>query len=107
MELYTRDPLFQGGKEAVQLDKIFNILGCPEETLLEKYKTYPDWTNLNFQGFTYKSRARELYGSKMPNDNAFDLFLKLLDLDPARRISAKDALEHSFFKSEPIPDPER
>lgn len=107
MELFTRDPLFQGAVENVQLDKILSVFGCPEGALLEKYKSYPDWTKLNFQGFNYKSRAKELYGSKMVNDLAFDLFLKLVDLDPATRITAKDALEHPYFKSEPLPDPEK
>lgn len=107
MELFTQDPLFQGGKEGVQLDNIFRLLGCPEDGLLEKYKAYPDWATLNFQNFSYKSQAREKCGSKLPNDQAFDLFLKLLDLDPVRRITAKDALDHPYFKSEPIVDPER
>lgn len=107
MELFTRDPLFQGGKEHVQLDKIFSVLGCPEGSLLEKYKSYPDWATLNFQGFNYQSRVRDMYGSKLPNDHAYDLFLKLVDLDPATRITAKDALEHLYFKSEPVSDPER
>lgn len=57
------------------------------------------------------------FGSKFPNwkpkelpnaiidfqDNFFDLFMKIMSLDPFKRVSAKNAMDHIFFKNiEPI-----
>ena len=32
-----------------------------------------------------------------------DLLLKMIELDPSKRITAKEALEHEYFKLDPIP----
>lgn len=34
------------------------------------------------------------------NDPAVDLLLKMIEVDPGKRISAKDALRHEFFMEE-------
>lgn len=34
---------------------------------------------------------------------AQDLLRKLLSMDPSKRISAKDALDHDYFWTEPMP----
>ena len=33
------------------------------------------------------------------NNNTIDLLNKLLEIDPKKRITAKEALEHPYFKS--------
>lgn len=57
------------------------------------------------------------FGSKFPNwkpkelpnsiiiyqDNFLDLFMQIMSLDPFKRVSAKNAMDHEFFKKvEPV-----
>jgi cell division cycle 2-like protein len=108
MELSTKEPLFNGGKEDIQLDNIFKMLGTPETALMERFKRYRDQSK-NVQSIvlgekSYHSRVREVYGRRLP-DSGFDLFLRMIEMDPDRRISATDALHHRYFTSSSIPNP--
>jgi cell division cycle 2-like protein len=41
----------------------------------------------------------------MLSDAGFDLLSRLLALNPAKRLSAKEALEHEWFREGPLPAP--
>lgn len=45
-----------------------------------------------------ENKAADMKGWDQVPDEAYDLLDKLLDLNPATRITAKDALLHPFFK---------
>ncbi|KAK4429707.1 Cyclin-dependent kinase G-2 [Sesamum alatum] len=106
-ELLSKEPLFNGKTEVDQLDKIFKILGTPNETI------WPGLSKLhgakvNFVKHKYnllrkKFPATSFTGSPVLSDAGFDLLNKLLTYDPEKRITAEAALNHEWFREVPLP----
>ncbi|XP_018327736.1 cyclin-dependent kinase 6-like [Agrilus planipennis] len=96
-ELYSLKPLFRGSSEGDQLSKIFQILGKPSEQ--EWPKTI---TPIKYNSFEVRKKLN--LRTLIPNmcDNAYDLIMKMLCFNPDKRISAQEALEHNYFREEPI-----
>ncbi|CAL5443990.1 unnamed protein product [Camellia sinensis] len=92
--MVNQRPLFPGDSEIDELFKIFRILGTPNED------TWPGVTSLaDFKSAFPKWPSKDL-AIVVPNlDSAgIDLLSKMLCLDPSRRITARSALEHEYFK---------
>ena len=53
-----------------------------------------------------KRRVKERLRQFVQDTNALDLLDKLLNLNPARRVTAYDALDHPFFWDDPLPSQE-
>ncbi|KAM0682630.1 Cyclin-dependent kinase catalytic subunit [Mitosporidium daphniae] len=92
-EMVLQSPLFPGDSEIDELYKIFRILGTPSEeswngvSTLPEYKTlFPQW---HPQALSKVLPQLDIYG--------LDLLSRMLQFDPAKRISAKQALQHPFF----------
>ena len=105
-ELITKDAILQGQGELDQIDQIFQLVGIPTE------ENWPAFDKLPSSGiFRWKAKkdGRELpqrFPVNSPvgdqtflDGNGFDLLEKLLTLDPSKRITAKDALQHEYFYS--------
>ncbi|KAL7215047.1 hypothetical protein ACSBR1_027262 [Camellia fascicularis] len=93
-EMVNQRPLFPGDSEIDELFKIFRILGIPNED------TWPGVTSLaDFKSAFPKWPSKDL-ATVVPNlDSAsIDLLSKMMCLDPSRRITARSALEHEYFK---------
>ncbi|CAB0043584.1 unnamed protein product [Trichogramma brassicae] len=93
IEMGNKKALFPGDSEIDQLFKIFRVLGTPDESIwpgvsqLEDYKSmFPKWEPKDLDEV-----------APMFDENARDLFKKLLTYDPNTRISAKQALSHPYF----------
>ncbi|CAL5024339.1 unnamed protein product [Urochloa decumbens] len=93
-EMVNQKPLFPGDSEIDELFKIFRILGTPNEetwpgvTSLPDYKsTFPKWPSVDLATVV---PALEPAG--------IDLLSKMLRLDPSKRINARAALKHEYFK---------
>ncbi|PQM40395.1 cyclin-dependent kinase E-1 [Prunus yedoensis var. nudiflora] len=112
-ELLTLKPLFQGAEvkaipnpfQLDQLDKIFKVLGHPT---LEKWPTLanlPHWQQdlQHIQGHKYDNTALYSVVHLSPKSPAYDLLSKMLEYDPRKRITAAQALEHEYFRIEPLP----
>ncbi|KAK7246960.1 hypothetical protein RIF29_41833 [Crotalaria pallida] len=106
-ELLSKEPLFNGKTEFDQLDKIFRILGTPNETIWPGFSKLPG-VKVNFVKHQYnllrkKFPATSFTGSPVLSDSGFDLLNKLLTYDPEKRITAEDALNHEWFREVPLP----
>ncbi|KAG0570974.1 hypothetical protein M758_6G193200 [Ceratodon purpureus] len=93
-EMVTQRPLFPGDSEIDELFRIFRLLGTPTE------ETWPGVTSLpDFKSAFPKWPAKSV-GSVVPGLEplGIDLLAKMLILEPSRRITARTALEHEYFK---------
>lgn len=92
-------PLFPGSNNNDQLDKIFRMLGTPTDEI------YPGIVDLpEYRPDTYRTYARTTrFSDVLPGleEEGVDLLERMLQYDPARRISAKDALNHAYFADLP------
>ncbi|KAJ0408632.1 hypothetical protein P43SY_008979 [Pythium insidiosum] len=92
-----------------QLDKIFKVLGLPTPQTWEGMDSLPEYAQVVQMGrerkYPSQSELRNAvkFGSGRSGAALYDLIAKLLEYDPEHRITAKDALEHEYFKIEPEP----
>ena len=103
--LFQIDFLFKGNSNQDQFLKICEQFGYDEiNNFLEKYQGKCFLSSaVNNQIKDYKKKNWDDYINQnnkyLITDDAIDLLNKLLEIDPEKRITAKDALNHSFFKS--------
>ena len=92
-EMAHRKPLFAGDCEIDQIFKIFQIFGTPNENNWPGITKLPEF-KLSFPQF----KGKGLGSCNCNIDHVgMDLLGKMIQLDPCRRISAKQALNHPFF----------
>lgn len=93
-EMVNQKPLFPGDSEIDELFKIFRVLGTPNEETWPGVSSLPDFKSA-FPKWPPKDLA-----SVAPNlePAGIDLLSKMLYLEPSRRITARNALEHEYFK---------
>ncbi|KAJ8980137.1 hypothetical protein NQ317_014631 [Molorchus minor] len=97
VELYCLKPLFCGATEGDQLSKIFRVLGKPRED------EWPEeLVTIKWDSFDVINQIR--INQICPNmcETAYDLIMSMLTFDPNKRITALEALNHPYFKEEPI-----
>lgn len=112
-ELLTLKPLFQGAEvkgtpnhfQLDQLDKIFKVLGHPTPDKWPMLVNLPHWQHdsQHIQGHKYDNPGLYSVIPLSPKTPAYDLLSKMLEYDPRKRLTAAQALEHEYFKMEPLP----
>ncbi|XP_039787976.1 cyclin-dependent kinase A-2-like [Panicum virgatum] len=93
-EMVNQEPLFPGDSEIDELHRIFSILGTPNEetwpavaSLLDYRSTFPKWPSVDLATVVPTLEPAGI-----------DLLSKMLRLDPSKRINAREALQHEYFK---------
>ncbi|CAN8299022.1 unnamed protein product [Cochlearia groenlandica] len=99
-ELLHAKPILPGKNEHEQLNKIFELCGSPDENIWPGVSKMP-WYNNFKPARPLKRRVREFF--KHFDRHALELLEKMLVLDPAQRITAKDALDAEYFWTDPLP----
>ncbi|CAH1799313.1 unnamed protein product [Owenia fusiformis] len=119
-ELLTSEPIFHCRQEDIktsnpyhhdQLDRIFNVMGFPQEREWEDIKKMPEHPQLmkDFKRANYGNCSLVKYMEKhkiRQDTKAFHLLQKLLIMDPTKRITSEQAMQDSYFTEDPKPSPD-
>jgi cell division cycle 2-like protein len=129
-ELLLNEALLQGRNELGQLEKIFGVVGRPDEEGWPGVTSLPVAKKFNFFGSSSNNNNKRKRGmlrdmfhvshwhdsttihgttgtitNNKPwlSEAGFDLLSSLLELCPERRITAREALHHPWFREHPLP----
>jgi serine/threonine protein kinase len=92
-ELVMKSPLFPGTSEVDELRMIFSLLGTPNDDVWPDVTKLPEWKS-DFPAWPRRSLHNKVHGL---DEHGIDLLQSFLAYSPVHRISAKKALERSYF----------
>ncbi|KAK3069390.1 hypothetical protein LTR53_012304 [Teratosphaeriaceae sp. CCFEE 6253] len=109
-ELLTKQPVLQGKNEVDQLSKILALRGIPTESSWPGFKRLPHARTLRLPPATTTTPQNHtaLLRARFPSTlttSGLALLASLLSLNPASRHTAKEMLEHAYFREDPRPKP--
>lgn len=97
-EMFYGKPILSGKDPFDQMDRIYRLCGSPTDFDMHKYPRYHE-LGANRK---HKRKLTESF-HRFPSD-VVDLIDKCLVLDPSKRLTAKMALQHDYFKNLPCED---
>lgn len=97
-EIMLRTPYLPGNSDIEQLAKIFQARGTPKSEDWPYHEKLPA-----FVEFTETPAPDHRLMFRAASTAALDLLNEMLHLNPLKRISAEDALQHAYFVSEEPP----
>jgi len=82
------------------------MFGTPTEQTWPGVTQLPYMQNIKFPPRPFNRVAlRSIFAQEKMSDLGFDFFLSLCAMDPAKRLSAAEALNHPYFNESPKPVP--
>lgn len=93
-EMATKQALFPGDSEIDELYKIFRLLGTPTEHTWANVTSLPDYTPVFPQ---WKGQPLSSVLGSALEPKALDLLQQMLYYEPAKRLTAKAALQHPYY----------
>lgn len=112
IEILTGRVLFQGKGEMNQLERIFRILGTPDEVEWPEYKDLPHVKRFKFKPVAGSFNKQFVVGKPLIKDGPVfsehcrTLLKGLLTFNPAKRVDPKTSMDHEWFSEHPsICDP--
>jgi len=116
-ELLTSEPIFHCRQEDIktsnpyhhdQLDRIFNVMGFPQDKDWEDMRKMPEHPTLvkDFKRTSYQNCSLAKYMDRhriKADSKPFLLLAKLLIMDPVKRITSEAAMADDYFKEDPPP----
>lgn len=102
-EILSNDALLPGKNEADQISKIFELLGLPTESNWPNFKRLANARSLRLPKNPNPVTQGSVLRAKFPflTSTGSALLSSLLSLDPAKRPSAQEVLDHEYFKEDP------
>lgn len=94
-EMITLKPIFKGNNEIEQLELISNTCGTISKETMPLVENYGYFSKYNLPVATNSLKNK----FKGVSEDVIDLIEKMLELDPAKRISIEECLEHEFIKN--------
>ncbi|KAI9681658.1 MAG: Cyclin-Dependent Kinase 7 [Trizodia sp. TS-e1964] len=103
-ELIIRTPFLAGNTDIHQLELIAQFVGSPLEENWPGVSNLPTYVAPS-KAATQPVRGRDFYMATFGTAGAqgVDLLMSMLSLDPRKRITAKQILQHGWWASEPPP----
>lgn len=98
-ELYNRFPLFRGDNDIEQLLQVLQILGTPTEETWPGLSELPDYKKITFPLYEKQNLSKLIPDA---DDISINLLEKLIIYPPNKRITASEALQHSYFFTKPL-----
>jgi len=95
-EIISLYPLFPGKNELDQIDKVHAILGSPPKDAVELFKKHSS----HVSSFNFPQQEGSGIKRLLPHADAdcVDLICLMLTYNPEKRITAKQALKHPYFR---------
>jgi cyclin-dependent kinase 12/13 len=94
-EMFTKRPILTGRTDIEQIDKIYRLCGTSNTENFHKLPKYYEFEPKR----KHKRMVKEKF-EKLPED-VRDLIDRLLVMEPSKRLTAKEALQHSYFSNDP------
>lgn len=111
-ELLEMKPLFPGESELQQINLIFKALGSPSEDLWPDYERIKNAMSFELPRYQLYTLRDKISDKQLLTSDVMDFWNRMLrynpgtrktpNLDDAFRITAEKALEHDFFKQQPV-----
>lgn len=102
-ELIIRVPYLAGETEVMQIKIISQAVGTPTEENWPGVTKLPGYTVSEIHPVQPKDTYLSMFGTV--GEEGVDLLMKMLVLDPRKRITARQALQHSWWTVDPKPTP--
>ncbi|XP_033220117.1 cyclin-dependent kinase 11B-like isoform X2 [Belonocnema kinseyi] len=98
-EFLSMEALFPGQSDQDQINRIFKELGTPNDRIWPGFSKMPLASKTVFSHYPVNNLRQRCRSS----DLGIELLNKFLTYDPQQRVTAEDALKHSFFTEAPLP----
>lgn len=99
-EMFKQRPILQGDSDLAQTQLIFSLVGAPTERTMPGWEELPGCEGIKDWG-NRKSTLRQNFAEM--GELGLSLLEELMKLDWRTRINAIDALNHPYFRSDPLP----
>ncbi|KAJ4342287.1 hypothetical protein N0V87_001273 [Didymella glomerata] len=104
-ELLLKQPILPGTNEVDQLSRVFSLCGLPEEKRWPGFWRLPNAPSLKLPREQRSKQAFDRARFPFLSSTGVELLSSLLSLNPEGRPTAKEVLQHDYFREQPKPKP--